>query len=94
MIISNNFGSVEFLEPISLYKANLANSIRISQDNIEILDGEWEEKRVRMTFVNFGLYRTLKSEERIKLLKKMRLWLNEYDMVEISHDADNGELIV
>jgi hypothetical protein len=47
-----------------------------------------------MTFVNFGLYRTLKSEERIKLLKKMRLWLNQYDMVEISHDADNGELIV
>lgn len=43
-----------------------------------------------MTFVNFGNYRSLKADERNKLMKRMRLWLTEYDMVEVSHDTDNG----
>jgi nuclear pore complex protein Nup98-Nup96 len=38
--ISNSFGTVEFLEPISLYRLDLTHAIKIAQDNIEIVDAE------------------------------------------------------
>lgn len=59
--ISNSFGSIEFLEPVSLYKQDLGLALKIAQDNIEIVDPELEDKKVRMTFVNFGNYRSLNS---------------------------------
>ena len=92
--ISNKYGTIEFLEPICLIKKNLAEALKIAQDNIEIVDPELEEKRVRMTFVNFGHFKELKVEERSKLLKRMRLWITQYDMTEISHDEQTGELVV
>ena len=36
--IWNQYGEVEFLEPISLFRADLGASITISKDNIEITD--------------------------------------------------------
>lgn len=92
--VSNHLGSVEFMEPISVYKLDLPKAIKIAQDNIEIMDPELEAKKVRMSFVNFGNYCGLKSAERSRLLKKMRLWIDQFDMVEIHHDSDNGELVV
>ena len=92
--VSNELGSVEFLEPISLYKVNLSEGIKIAQDDIEILDLELEEKRVRMTFTNFGNYRNLKPDERIKLIKRMDNWINKCDMIKINHDKNDGTLIV
>lgn len=92
--IFNSYGSIEFLEPISLYKLDIPGSIKIAQDNVEIVDPELEEKRVRMTFNNFGNYVNAKPEERTKLLKRMRLWIEQCRMEEISHNEDNGELIV
>jgi hypothetical protein len=32
--ISNSFGAIEFLEPISLYKLDIPGSIKIAQDNV------------------------------------------------------------
>ena len=78
--VSNIFGTVEFLEPISLYKMDLVSAIKICQDNIEILDPELEEKKVQMTFVNFGGFLDLKSDERTKLLKRMRMWIDKFEM--------------
>ena len=43
-----------------------------------------------MTFANFGNYSVLKPDERVKLLKRMRNWINQCDMIEINHDAKNG----
>ena len=39
-----------------------------------------------MSFVNFGNYSVLKAEERVKLMKRMRAWINQFDMIEINHD--------
>jgi hypothetical protein len=43
-----------------------------------------------MTFNNFGNFRSLKPEERTKLLKRMRNWIKQCDMVEINHDDNSG----
>lgn len=85
---------MEFLEPISVYRADLGASVSISKDNIEITDPELEDKRMRMTFRNFGNYANLKGEERDKILKRMRKWIAKYEMREIKHDDATGDLIV
>jgi hypothetical protein len=36
--VFNKFGKVEFLEPISLYKVDIAKIISIGQDDIHIVD--------------------------------------------------------
>ncbi|XP_031472603.1 uncharacterized protein LOC116244972 [Nymphaea colorata] len=92
--IWNKFGEIEFLEPISLYRANLEAGIVISRDNIEITDRDLEDKRMRMTFRNFGNYANLKGEERDKIVKRMRKWIAKYDMREVNHDEETGDLVV
>jgi hypothetical protein len=38
LIIRNKFGSVEFLEPISLYRKNIEESIVIEDKDVHIYD--------------------------------------------------------
>lgn len=47
-----------------------------------------------MTFKNFGKYLNLKSEEKPKMLNKMRKWISKYNMREISHNDKTGDLVV
>lgn len=73
---------------------NIDECVKISQDNIEITDSDLEDKPMRMTFRNFGKYTTLKGEEREKMVKRMRKWMQKYEMREISHNETNGDLVV
>jgi len=70
--IFNKYGKIEFLEPVSLFKVDLTKGITISQDNVQITHPELEEKRLRITFKNFGKYTLLDEEGKKKLIKKMR----------------------
>lgn len=90
----NQYGEIEFCEPVSLIKLDLESVFIISQDNIEITNSELEEKRFRMTFRNFGNYSNLRDGEREKVMKKMRVWIEKCDMKEIRHDDHNGDLVV
>jgi hypothetical protein len=90
----NQFGEVEFLEPVTLLRLDLEAGIVITKDNIEITDRDLEDKRMRMTFRNFGNYANIKGEERDKIVKRMRKWIAKYDMREIKHDESTGDLIV
>lgn len=73
---------------------DLSVSINITQDNIEILDGELEDKRVQMTFRDFGRYSSLKNDQQEKLKVKMRKWIDKCKMREIRHNEDTGDLVV
>ena len=90
----NQYGEIEFCEPVSLVKLDLESVFIISQDNIEITNNELEEKRFRMTFRNFGNYSSLRDGEREKVVKKMRVWIEKCAMKEIRHDDHNGDLVV
>ena len=90
----NQYGEVEFLDPVSVLGLDLRVGVSISQDNIEVNDGELEEKRMMMTFRDFGGYSGLKHDDRDKLTRKMRRWMDKYEMREIRHDKDSGDLVV
>ena len=47
-----------------------------------------------MTFRNFGRYTILKGEKRESMIKRMHKWMDKYEMHEVSHDKQTGDLVV
>lgn len=47
-----------------------------------------------MTFRNFGRYTILRGEQRESMLKRMRKWIDKYEMYEVSHNKLTGDLVV
>lgn len=91
--ISNRYGEIEFLEPVSLCGVDLDKVIVIGQNVIEVSDPKLEEKKMRLTFYNFGSYTQLNAEEREKMKKKMNRWMERCRMTLLHFDEDNGDLM-
>lgn len=59
------------------------------------MDSEWDEKKCELYFKDFGHYTELKNaEEKSKLERKMKKWIEKNNMEQLNFNRDNGELHV
>ncbi len=73
--IIGDFGSIKFLEPISLLYKDIDSCVDIKQDTIDINEPEWQNKKCELTFINFAHYKEKNEKDRLKIMDKMRKWI-------------------
>ena len=69
----------------------------ISQDTIDITEGDWQNKKCELTFYNFAGYTGKTEKEQLKIEEKMHKWIkkNQEDHMEfVCFDQDDGTLVV
>ena len=49
----------------------------ISQDTIDITEGDWQNKKCELTFYNFALYTEKTEKEQLKIEEKMHKWIKK-----------------
>lgn len=79
-----------------LYK-DIDDCVDISQDTIDITEGEWQNKKCELTFYNFALYSGKSEKEQLKIEEKMHKWIkkNHEDHMElVQFDQEDGTLVV
>lgn len=95
--IIGEYGSVKFLEPISLLYKEIDNCVDIRQDTIDITEPDWLNKKCRLTFFNFAQYNQKSEKDKEKVEEKMYKWIqrNQEDNMELVHfNQNDGTLVV
>ncbi len=95
--IIGKYGSIKFLQPISLLYKDIDSCVDIKQDTIDITEADWQNKKCELTFFNFANYKEKCEKDKQKVEDKMYKWIkrNQEDHMElVNFDHEEGTLVV